>query len=56
MYEVGMAHTLSKDVILLAKENLNKIPFDIDTFRICKYRDEEDLKDYLKKTIPGLIK
>jgi hypothetical protein len=56
MYEVGMAHTLSKDVILLAKENLNKIPFDIDKFRICKYRDEEDLKDYLKKTIPGLIK
>jgi hypothetical protein len=56
MYEVGMAHTLNKDVILLAKENLNKIPFDIDKFRICKYSDEEDLKDYLKKTIPGLIK
>jgi hypothetical protein len=56
MYELGMAHTLSKDVILLAKENLNKIPFDIDKFRICKYSDEEDLKDYFKKTIPGLIK
>jgi hypothetical protein len=56
MYELGMAHTLSKDVILLAKENLNKIPFDIDKFRICKYGDEEDLKNYLKKTIPGLIK
>jgi hypothetical protein len=56
MYEVGMAHTFSKDVILLAKENLNKIPFDIDKFRICKYRDEEDLKKYLKETIPGLIK
>ncbi len=56
MYEVGMAHTLNKDVVLLAKENLNKIPFDIDKFRICKYRDEEDLKDYLKEAIPGLIK
>lgn len=56
MYEVGMAHAFNKDVILLAKENLNKIPFDIDKFRIYKYSDEDDLKDYLKKSIPGLIK
>jgi len=56
MYEVGMAHAFNKDVILLAKENLNKIPFDIDKFRICRYGDEEDLIDYLKETIPGLIK
>lgn len=56
MYEVGMAHTISKDVILLVKENLNKIPFDIDKFPYCRYKDEVDLKNYLKKTIPGLIK
>jgi hypothetical protein len=56
MYELGMAHTLSKNVIILAEENISKIPFDIDKFRICKYRDEEDLKNYLKETIPGLIK
>jgi hypothetical protein len=56
MYELGMAHTLSKNVIILAEENLSKIPFDIDKFPICKYKDKEDLKNSLKETIPGLIK
>lgn len=55
MYELGMAHILNKDVILLTKEDSKKIPFDVDKIPVFKYEDEENLKDRLRKAIPGLM-
>jgi len=55
MYELGMAHMLNKDVILLTKEDLKKIPFDINKILVYKYEDERNLKDILRKAIPKLI-
>jgi len=58
MYELGMAHTMNKDVILLKKINKktsDKIPFDINKFRVVEYKDEDDLRSVLTKAIRGLI-
>jgi len=55
MYEVGMAHALNKDVILITKGDIGRIPFDINKIPVFKYEDEENLKDFLRKAIPKLI-
>jgi hypothetical protein len=55
MYEVGMAHTLNKDVILITKGDISRIPFDINKIPVFKYEDEENLKDFLRNAIPKLI-
>jgi hypothetical protein len=50
-----MAHALNKDVILITKGDIGKIPFDINKIPVFKYEDEENLKDFLRKAIPKLI-
>ncbi len=58
-YELGIAHTLGKDVIILTQKR-NDIPFDIQQFRNIQYEDNDDgypvLKKELTKHINALLK
>jgi hypothetical protein len=44
-YELGMAHTLGKDVIIIVQDS-NDIPFDIKRFRYIEYKPDD--KGYRK--------
>lgn len=57
-YELGIAHTLGKDVILLA-QGTDHIPFDLLRFRHCIYSNNgpgyKILREYLQNSIQGLL-
>jgi serine/threonine protein kinase len=57
-YELGMAHAIGKDVIILAQKR-EDIPFDVTHLRYIKYeytpRGVQKLKDALLKTVSGLV-
>ena len=56
-YEVGLAHAIGKDVILLAQD-VNDIPFDLRHLRTIiyknDYRGQKALYESLKKTIQNI--
>jgi len=51
-YELGIAHTLGKDVIIITQKQ-NDIPFTIQHIQYIQYNDNEDgwntLKEILEK-------
>lgn len=49
-YELGIAHTLGKRIILISNRN-DSIPFDIQQYRILFYQDLNSLKEMLPKYI-----
>jgi len=53
-YELGIAHTIGKDVILIAQETEKDIPFDIGSQRILKY-EKSNVYNSLKEKLPKLI-
>lgn len=53
-YELGLAHALLKEVILLT-QNLNDIPFDLRHYRIIVYQDSISGADKLKSTLKEFI-
>ncbi|WP_083842821.1 helix-turn-helix domain-containing protein [Schlesneria paludicola] len=57
-YELGIAHTLGKDVILLAQGTVH-IPFDLLRFRHCIYSNDgpgyKILRKYLQNSIRGIL-
>ena len=55
MYELGLAHMLEKDCIILTREPHFKIPFDIYGIRAEHYKNEDELRIYLRKSISALI-
>lgn len=58
-YEVGYAHALKKDVILLCNEKRERLPFDLADFRTIFYKDSiaghTQVTEKLKKHISNLI-
>jgi hypothetical protein len=58
-YELGMAHTLGKEVIILA-QGTQHIPFDLNRFRHCIYSNDgpgyEKLRAYLPSAIVSIIR
>ena len=56
-YEVGLAHAIGKDVVLLAQD-VNDIPFDLRHLRTIIYkndfRGQKALYDALRKTLINL--
>lgn len=52
-YELGIAHSFGKEVILTA-ESIDKVPFDMRNRRILIYRDLKDLEMSLEKVLRGL--
>jgi hypothetical protein len=57
-YEVGIAHTLGKDVILLT-QNINDVPFDLKHWRCIVYaynpRSVKEMENKLKATIKEIM-
>ncbi len=58
-YELGIAHTVGKDTILLAQREEEKLPFDVAHIRTIVYEDTaaggQRLRESLAKTIQGLL-
>ncbi len=58
-YELGLAHALSKDVILIT-QSMDFVPFDLKTIRCIVYeftpRGTQDLQKALAKTIAAVMK
>lgn len=53
-YELGIAQTLGKDVIILTQKEKD-IPFDIQRFRYIKYENNESGYNILKEKLPEYI-
>ena len=53
-YEIGIAHALGKNVILVSDLNESKIPFDLRSKRFVFYQNESDLVHKLTQTLSGL--
>lgn len=57
-YEIGIAHTLNKDVIILT-DDVNKLPFDIRHLRCIQYDDSlagsEKVRRDLKETVDQIL-
>ncbi len=54
MYELGIAHMLEKDCIILNKRPPSEMPFDINRISANPYEGEDQLRAYLTKTIAAL--
>lgn len=59
MYELGIAHTLNKKTIIITKDDLNKLPFDLKQYRAKDYTTHfvkfDELLSYLDKNFNGAI-
>ena len=53
-YELGYAHGLGKEVIIIAKEG-SVIHFDIKDYNIIFYKNNTELEDRLSKRIQALM-
>jgi len=54
-YELGIAHTVGKDVILLTQD-VSDIPFDLNRYRHIVYADNLDGYDLLKDQLRGALR
>jgi len=54
-YEAGIAHTLGKDVVLLAQDIEHDIPFDLRHLSVIKYLNNAEGLDTLSKAITKRI-
>lgn len=54
LYELGLAHMLEKDCIILTKTPISKVPFDINRIRAEQYDGDDQLRKILKRSISSL--
>lgn len=54
MYEIGLAHMLEKDCIIVTQTGTSKIPFDINKISAISYENNDELREHLRKSIVGL--
>ena len=59
MYELGIAHGLNRNTIVITKDDLSTLPFDLNNYRARKYNNSyksfNDLIEYLRKNMRGAI-
>lgn len=53
-YELGLAHMLEKDCIIVTRTPIEKIPFDINRIRAEHYDNDQQLIDILRRAISAL--
>lgn len=53
-YELGLAHMLEKDCIILTKKSISDIPFDINRIRAEYYDSDEKMIEILDRAISAL--
>lgn len=54
LYELGLAHMLEKDCIILTKTPNSEVPFDINRISAEPYENEDQLRAYLERSISAL--
>jgi hypothetical protein len=54
MYELGIAHMLEKDCIILTQKLPSEVPFDINRISAEPYESDEQLRTYLRRSIKAL--
>lgn len=59
MYELGIAHTFNKKTIVITKDDLSKLPFDLKQYRAKDYSTHfkkfAELIEYLKVNMDGAV-
>jgi len=59
MYELGIAHSLNKKTVVITRDDLSKLPFDLKQYRAKGYsthfKQFHDLLSYLEKQLMGAI-
>ena len=59
MYELGLAHSFNKKTIVITKDDLSKLPFDLKQYRAKDYdthfKKFAELLDYLEVNLMGAI-
>lgn len=59
MYELGLAHSFNKKTIVITKDELSKLPFDLKQYRAKDYdthfKKFDELLDYLETNLVGAI-
>jgi hypothetical protein len=53
-YELGLAHMLEKDCIIVTRTPISKMPFDINRIRAEHYSSDQELTDILRRAISAL--
>jgi hypothetical protein len=53
-YELGLAHMLEKDCIILTQKSISEMPFDISRIRAEQYDSDGRLIEILRKSISAL--
>ena len=53
-YELGLAHMLEKDCIIVTNAPISKIPFDINRIRAEHYDSDQQLTEILRRAISAL--
>jgi hypothetical protein len=54
LYELGLAHMLEKDCVILTRASHSEIPFDINRISAEPYENDDQLRAYLRKSISAL--
>ena len=54
LYELGLAHMLEKYCIILSQVTHSEIPFDINRISAEPYKNDDQLRAYLRKSISAL--
>jgi hypothetical protein len=54
LYELGIAHMLEKDCIILTQKPNSEVPFDINRISAEPYENDEQLRTYLRRSISAL--
>jgi len=54
LYELGLAHMLEKDCIILTQTPHSEVPFDINRISAEPYENEDVLRSYLRRSISAL--
>lgn len=54
LYELGLAHMLEKNCIILTQTSHSEIPFDINRISAEPFENEDQLRAYLRKSISAL--
>lgn len=54
MYELGVAHTLDKPIIIIAR-NFADIPFDLNNKRIVIYENEKELMEKMENSMLNML-
>lgn len=59
MYELGLAHSFNKKTIVITKDDLSKLPFDLKQYRAKDYdthfKKFAELLDYLETNLMGAV-